>query len=252
MNGWLQDLRYALRQLRKNPGFALFTIAIAALGIGATTAMFSVINAVLLKPLAYRDPDKLVLFTKGITPVRFDEMKAASHSYNGLGAYAGVMEQMALSGSGAPQVLHVARVSANFLQILGVSPVLGRSFVADEEKTGAPAVGMISERLWRQRFGTDPRIAGKVINLAGVPHTIIGVLPKQFQFPFAGLDIWATKSSELLEISPESRLISPTLKVFGRLRQDVTIQQANTELAVLKGEYAAAHPGGVRRKARHA
>jgi len=243
MTGLIQDLRYAVRQLRKNPGFALFAIAITALGIGATTAMFSVIHAVLLKPLAYRDPDKLVLLTKGITPVRFDEMKAASHSYDGLGAYAGVMEQMALSGSGTPQVLNVARVPANFLQILGVSPVLGRSFVADEEKTGAPAVGMIGERLWRQRFGADPRIAGKVINLAGVPHTIIGVLPEQFQFPFAGLDMWVTKSSELLQISPESRLISPTLRVFGRLRQDVSIQQANTELAVLKGQYAAAHPG---------
>src|SRR5437763_11224971 len=92
MNGLLQDLRYAVRQLGKNPGFALFAIAITALGIGATTAMFSVIHAVLLKPLEYRDPDRLVLLTKGITPVRFDEMKASSQSYCGLGTYAGVME----------------------------------------------------------------------------------------------------------------------------------------------------------------
>src|SRR5260370_9934176 len=98
MNGWLQDLRYALRKLRKNPGFALFTIVIAALGIGATVAMFSVIHAVLLKPLAYRDPDQVVLLTKQITPVRFDEMKKASQAYSRLGSYAGVMEQMAISG----------------------------------------------------------------------------------------------------------------------------------------------------------
>jgi len=243
MNGLIQDLRYAFRQLRRNPGFALFAIAITALGIGATTAMFSVIHAVLLKRLEYRDPDKLLLLTKQITPVRFDEMNAASHSYSGLGAFAGVMEQVALSGSGTPEILNGARVSANFLQILGINPVLGRSFVADEEKAGAPAVAIISERLWQQRFGRDPQIAGRVINLAGVPHTVIGVLPEGFQFPFAGLDVWVTKSSELLQISPQSRLISPTLKVFGRLKAEISIQQANAELGVLKRQYAAAHPG---------
>jgi len=243
MNGFLQDVRYALRQLRRHPGFAVFAIVITALGIGTTTAMFSVIHAVLLRPLTYRDPDKLVLLTKQITPVRFDEMKTGSHSYSGLGAYAGVMEQMALSGSGTPEVLHGARVSANFLDILESRPLLGRSFVADEEKTGAPAVAIISERLWQQRFGRDPQIAGRVINLAGVPHTIVGVLPDNFQFPFAGVDVWLTKSSELLQITPQSRLISPILKMFGRLKLNVSIQQANVERAVLKRQYAAAHPG---------
>ena len=243
MFGLLQDLRYAARQLRKSPGFALFAIAITALGIGATTAMFSVIHAVLLKPLVYREPDRLVLLTKGVTPVRFEEMKAASHSYRGLGTYAGPMEQMALSGSGTPEVLNGARVSANFLDILGLSPVLGRSFVADEEKTGGPAVVMLSEKLWQQRFGRAPQMIGRSIDLAGVPHTIIGILPEGFQFPFAGLDVWVTKSSELLQISPQSRPISPTLKVFGRLKEDVSIQQANAELLVLKQHYASAHPG---------
>jgi putative ABC transport system permease protein len=243
MNGFLQDLRYALRQLGRNPGFALFPIAITALGIGATTAMFSVIHAVLLKPLAYRDPDRLVLLTKGITPVRFDEMKAASRSYSRLGTYADVMEQMTISGSGTPEVLNVARVSANFLEILGSRPVLGRSFIVDEEKPGAPAAAMISDKLWQQRFGRDQHIAGRVINLAGTPHTIIGVLPNDFKFPFAGLDVWVTKSSELLGISPQSRLISPTLKLFGRLKANVSIQQANAERGVLKQQYAAAHPG---------
>jgi putative ABC transport system permease protein len=243
MNGLLQDFRYALRQFRKSSGFCLFVVAITALGIGATTAMFSVIHAVLLKPLAYRDPDKLVLLTKGITPVRFEEMKAASHSYSGLGTYAGVMEQMALSGSGTPEILNVARVSANFLEILGLSPVLGRSFIAEEEKTGAPAVVMITEKLWQQRFGRDPQTIGRVINLAGVPHRIVGVLPAGFQFPFAGVDVWVTKSSELLQISPQSRLISPILTLFGRLEDQVSIQQANAELPVLKQQYASAHRG---------
>jgi putative ABC transport system permease protein len=243
MNGWLQDLGYALRQLRRSPGFALFTIAIAALGIGATVAMFSLIHAVLLKPLAYHDPDRVVLLTKQITPVRFDEMKGASQAYSGLGSYAGVMEQMAVSGFGTPEVLNGARVSANFLQVLEVSPLLGRSFATLEEQAGATSVVMISEKLWQRRFGGDRQIAGRIINLAGAPHTIIGVLPQDFQFPFAGLDVWVTKSSELLEISPQSRLISPTLKIFGRLKRNVSIQQADAELAVLKQQYAAAHPG---------
>ena len=161
MNGMIQDVRYALRKLHKSPGFCLFAVAITALGIGTTTAMFSVIHTVLLKPLGYRDPDKLVLLTTAITPVWFEEMKAASRSYSGLGTYAGVMEQMALSSWGTPEVLNVARVSANFLDILGLSPVLGRSFVAEEEKTGASAVVMISEKLRQQRFGSDPQICSR-------------------------------------------------------------------------------------------
>ena len=243
MTGLLQDLRYALRQLRKKPGFAIFAIGIAAIGVGAATAAFSVIHAVILKPLAYSDPDKLVLLDKSVTPVRFDEMRSASKSYSGLGTYAGVLEQMALSGSGTPQVLNASRVSANFLQILGVKPFIGREFSADEEKPGAPGVVIISERLWQQQFGRDPQIQGRIIDLAGEPHTIIGVLPDDVHFPFPGLDLWVTKPAELLEISPESRPISPTLEVFGRLKSNVSIRQANAELAVLKQQYAAAHPG---------
>src|SRR5213079_708617 len=126
MSGLLQDVRYSLRQLCKSPSFSLGVVATLALGIGATVAIFSIVHAVLLKPLAYRDAARIVLLTKQITPVRFEEMQKASQSYDALGSYAGVMEQMALSGSGAPAVLNGARVSANFLQILGVNPLMGR------------------------------------------------------------------------------------------------------------------------------
>ncbi len=243
MTGLVQDVRYAVRQLRKNAGFALFAITVMALGIGATTAMFSVVHAVLLKPLPYRASSRIVLLTKQVTPVRFDEMRTASRSYEELGAFAGTLEPMTLSERGAPEVLSGARVSANFLQVLGVSPLIGRNFLAEEDKTGAPAVAMISERLWQQRFGEDPRIVGKIIFLAGAPNTIIGVLPAGFQFPFSGVDVWVSKPSELSAIGAQSRPISPTLKVFGRLKPDVSIQEANAELAVLRRQYAAAHPG---------
>jgi len=238
-----QDLRYALRQLRKSPGFTAGTVLIVAVGIASATVMFSVIDAVLLRPLAYRSPDRIVVLNRGVTPVRFDEMKAANHSFSGLGSYAVVMQQMTLTGGGTPEVLNAARVSANFLDILGVAPLTGRSFLPQEEASGAPGVVMISKKLWRERFGADPRILGANINLEGTPHAIVGVLPADFHFPFVGLDVWVTKSSELLGISPQSRLISPILKAFGRLRPGITLEQANAEAAVLKRQYAAAHPG---------
>jgi putative ABC transport system permease protein len=243
MDGIIQDIRYALRQWRKQPNFTVFAILVMALGIGATTAMFSVIHAVLLKPLQYRNPARIVLLSQRITPVRFDEMKAASRSFSELGAFAGNTEQMALTGTGIPEVLSGTRVSGNFLQILGVNPLLGRSFLEEEDKTGAAPVAMISEKLWQQRFHGDPQVVGKTIVLSETPHTIVGVLPNGFQFPFPGLDVWVTRPAETAMIVGASRRLSPTLKVFGRLQPKVTLEQANAELSVLKRQYAAAHPG---------
>ncbi len=243
MAGLLQDIRYALRRMRKSPGFTSFAVIVMALGIAATTAMFSVIHTVLLSPLPYREPQQIVLLSKGATPVRYEEMKTASHSYSDLGAYEGIVEQMALSNAGAPEIVNGARVSANFLKILGTAPATGRSFSSEEEKSGAPAVAMISTKLWQQAFAADPKIVGKIVTLAGAPYTIIGVLPTGFQFPFAGVDVWVTKPSESPMIDPPSRPISPTLKIFGRLKPNVDITQANAERAVLKEQYAKAHPG---------
>jgi putative ABC transport system permease protein len=238
-----QDVRYGLRQLRKSPGFAAVAILSLALGIGANTAMFSVIHAVLLKPLEYREPDRIVLVTEGATPIHAEELMAASRSYTELGVFAGGLEEVALSGVGEPEVLKAARVSANFLHILGVSPLRGRSFLPEEDKAGAPGVGMISAELWRRRFGRDPSIVGKTVTLAGMPHTIVGVLPAGFQFPISGADVWVTRPSEWSVISPQSRPLSPILSVFGRLQPYLDIEQASSELAVLNRQYAKAHPG---------
>jgi len=243
MNGLLQDLRYALRQLCRNPGFTAVALLTLALGIGANTAMFSVIHAVLLKPLQYGEPDRVVLIADGATSTRFDEMKAASLSYTEIGAYTVGPEDLALSGVAEPEVLKGARVSANFLHILGVSPLLGRTFFGEEDKPGAPAVAMISESLWRRRFGADASVLGKTITLAAQPHTIIGVLPSGFQFPFSGSDVWLTRPSEWSVIPAQGRLLSPILSVFGRLKPDVDLHQATAELLVLNSQYAAAHPG---------
>jgi len=237
-----KDLKYGIRTMLKNPVLSGAVVLTLALGIGANTAMFSVIRAVLLKPLEYREPDRVVLLADGATPIRFEEMAATSRSYTQIGAFANGPEDMALSGGGEPEVLKVARVSATFLDILGVSPLQGRSFFAEEDSPGAEPVALISAALWQRRFGSDRSILGHTITLAGTPHTVIGVLPAGFQFPFAGADAWVTRPSEWSVIPPKNRALSPILSVFGRLKPGVNLHQATAELAVLNGQYATAHP----------
>ena len=238
MQTLLYDLRFAIRQLRKSPGFTLTAVLILGLGIGGNTAMFTVIRSVLLRPLPYRDPDRLVQVSGGATSVRFDEMKATARSYAELGDFQdGFIENLALSSGGEPEVLKGARVSANFLNILEVNPLLGRGFRPEEDTASGPRVAMISSELWRRRFSGDTRILGKTATLAATPYTIVGVLPANFQFPFPDVDVWITRPSENVSIN------SPVLNVFGRLKPGVDIQQATSELAVLNQRYRITHPG---------
>ncbi len=236
------DLKFALRTMGKSPVFSLAVVLTIAVGIGANTAMFSVIRAVLLKPLEYREPDLVVLLTEGATPIRLEELTVASRSYSAIGDFAGGFENLALSGAGEPEVLKCARVSANFLDILGVRPLQGRGFFAEEDKPGATPVAMISAELWRRRFGRNPAIVGQTVTLGGMPTAIVGVLPPGFAFPQAGTDVWLTRPQEWSVIPPAGRPISPTLGVFGRLKPQVGMQQANAELQVLNKQYSAAHP----------
>jgi len=237
-----QNVKFTFRGMRTNPGFSVAVVLTTALGIGANTAMFSVIRAVLLKPLAYYEPDKVVVATEGATPVRFEEVKAGSRSYSEIGAFTG-FEDLALSGVGQPEVLKGVRVSAGFLRILGVSPLQGRSFLEEEDKPGATMVAMISAELWRRLFDRDAAIIGKTVTLAGMRTTIVGVLPPAFQFPSAGVDVWLTRPSEWSVLQPKSRPLSPFLTVFGRLKPGVDVRQASAEQAVLNRQYATAHPG---------
>jgi predicted permease len=239
------NVRYALRQFARNRAFTVAVMLTIALGIGLNTAMFSVIRAVLLEPLGYRAPERLVLLSNAATPIRFEEMLASAHSYDGLGAFSGGREDLALSGDGRPEVLRGSQVSGNFLDILGIRPLLGRGFLPAEDKPGAPAVAMISAELWRQRFNGTPSILGRSMTLAGTAYTIIGILPAKFQFPRARTDVWLTQPSEWSAIEPVSRRISPIMHIFGRLKPGVDIEAANTELAVIDNQYAAAHPAMV-------
>ena len=246
-----QDLAYALRTMRKNPAFAVVAVLTLALGIGGNTAIFTVIHAVLLKPLQYRDPDRLVYFSvhnprqnapdSPFGQMRLEEMRAAARSFTGLGAFLHSAENLTLSGAGEPAALKGARVSANFLDILGVRPMLGRSFLPEEDKPGGRPVAMISERLWRLRFGGDPLIAGKTATLDSTPYTMIGVLPAGFEFPIAGVDVWVTKPSEW-SILPSRYWGVPVLAGFGRLKPHVTLEQAGAEMEVLNRQYIRSHP----------
>ncbi|MGA3029063.1 MAG: ABC transporter permease [Bryobacteraceae bacterium] len=236
-----QDSRYALRTMRKKPAFAATAIATLALAIGGNTAMFTIIRAVLLKPLQYRDPDRLVRLSGGATPARFAEMKAAAHSFTELAAFTGA-ENVALSTAAEPEVLQCIRVSAGFLRIPGVKPLLGRSFRPEEDSPGGAPVAMISAELWQRRFAGDPQIAGKTATLAATPYTIIGVLPPHFQFPFSDVDVWLTAPSEWPAMPARSRALSPFLSVFGRLQPGVSLAQADAELRVIRRQYAMAHP----------
>jgi predicted permease len=236
-----QDTLYALRTMRRKPVFTATTILTLALAIGGTTAMFTVIHAVLLKPLPYPDSDRLVSISGGATPSRFAEMKASAHSFAGIAAFTGE-ETPTLSGGAEPEVLKGVRVSANFLQILKMEPLRGRAFREQEDSPGAPSVVMISAELWQRRFAEDPDILGKTATLAGTAYTIIGVLPPRFRFPFPDVDVWMTAPSEWPLMPPKSRVMSPFLNIFGRLKPDVNLEQATAEAKVIHHQYAVAHP----------
>ena len=253
--GWLeavrQDLRYALRMMRRSPAFTVTAVLTLAVGIGGNTAMFSVIDGVLLKPLDYRDPGRLVYFSvddpqlhwrdRSFSLDQFREMRADAKSFVAMSAY-GRPENVTLSGNGEPEMLKGARVSANFLETLGVKPLLGRSFLPEEDVHGGRAVAMISAGLWKRRFGGDPHVVGKAATLQATPYTIIGVLPGGFEFPFAGVDVWVTKPSEW-SVFPSRYWGLPLLNGVGRLKPHVSLEQARAEMDVHLRQYGSAHPG---------
>ena len=236
-----QDAAYALRTMRKKPAFVVTAVLTLALAIGGNTAMFSVIRAVLLKPLQYHDSDRLVRISGGATPTRFMEMQAGARSFTALGAFTG-QEDLTLSGRAEPEVLKGVRVSAGFLRILGMDPLRGRGFRPEEDAPGGAPVVMIGYELWQRRFAGDAQIVGRTVTLDTTQYTIIGVLPPRFHFPFAGVDLWLTSPSESPRFPPRSRALSPFLTIFGRLRPGVSLAQANAEMRVIRRQYAVAHP----------
>jgi len=229
----LQDLRYAFRLLAKSPSFTLIAVLTLALGIGANTAIFSVVNAVLLRPLGFRDPARLVLVaekskypTISTSYENYQDWRDQSHSFESLEATRGAA--MTLSGSGEPENLNIRMATAKLFPLLGVDARLGRTFSADEDRAGGTPVALLSYGLWQRRFGGSPEVLGKAITLDAQPYTVIGVLPAGFELlqpadVFLPFHPWA-------HTLPDDRNWHPGIIVIGRLKPDASREQARTEM----------------------
>lgn len=239
----LQDIRYAFRVLAKSPGFTAVVVLSLALGIGANTAIFSVFNAVLLRPLPYADPDRLVTFwlsapAKGLpevdlTPALFAFYSAHSRIIKKMAAYSG--GGFNLSTGGKSKYTMGAIVTADFFSVIGETPLLGRTFLPEEDKPHAPLVALLSYSLWQRRFGGDAAIVGKTIHLDSAPATVVGIMPSGFDFP-NHVELWAPAQLDFEKFNPWY------LSTVGRLRPGGTPREAERELADLMDEFKRRHP----------
>jgi len=250
MRSLLHDLHYAVRQMRKSPGFAVVAILTLALGIGANTTIFSVVNGVLLNPLPYPESDRLVVlfhnkpnFTKGsISYPNFLDWQRDNRSFDAMVAYR--YGDAKLTGAGEPENLSGRMVSAGFFEVLGVKPLLGRTFAADEDRLGANPTVMISEGLWKRKFSSNPHIVGQVIVLDGVPRVIVGVIPGSFQlrqWNFRPGEIY-TPVGEYRDPHFRDRQAAWGMDAIARLKPGVTRAQAAQDMARLNRGLEAAYP----------
>ena len=235
--------------LLKSPGFTLAAIATLALAIGANTAVFSVTQALLLKQFPYEQPQQLVILNAkdsdkefGGTLLRFEMLRDRSQSFSGVAAWAN--DTLNLTGHGEPLQVSVARVSGNLFSLLGVRPQLGRSFSEEEGRPEGKPVVMISDSLWRNRFGSDKSIVGQTVTIDTTPQTIIGVLPADVQFPFIGeAQVWTPRYFEYSLMTPQRlRMGVGYLGMVARLKPGTAPQSAEAELAVLDKQYRAENP----------
>jgi putative ABC transport system permease protein len=248
----LQDLRFGVRMLRKNPGFSLAAVVTLALGIGANTAIFTVTSALLLRPLPYQDGQRLVMLetqrrgdsaTQGNFSLnRYEQIRDHNQSFSGVAVFTN--DSFNLTGSGEPQQVPVARVSANFFDLLGLKPRLGRWFLPEEGRPEGRPVVVIGNALWQTRFGGDPNVIGRTIDLDSAPYSIVGVMPAGVQFPFIGpVDVWSPRYFELTIMTPEHlRAGVGYLTPIARLRPGASIQSASAEMNLLNQEYIQQFP----------
>jgi putative ABC transport system permease protein len=251
MHSFFQDLRFGARMLRKNPGFAIAAIFTLALGIGGNTAIFTITSSVLLKALPYQDPQQLISLdvqskdgqSHCCSLNRFDLVHDRSRSFSGVVAAAN--DNFNLTGRGEPLQVPSARVSANFFDVLGVQPQLGRFFLPDEGQPAGKPVIVISDALWHSRFGGDPGIVNQTVALDGMPYSIIGVLPAGVQFPFlAPADIWSPRYFEHSLFTPQRlRQGVGYLTIIGRLGPGISREIAAAELVVLDQQFQKDNPG---------
>ncbi|HKS41075.1 MAG TPA: ABC transporter permease, partial [Blastocatellia bacterium] len=253
METLLQDLRYGFRMLAKKPGFTFVAVIALALGIGANSAIFSVVNSVLLRPLPFKSPDQLMIvwedsakygFPKDTpAPANFIDWRDQNQVFGNLAAVAS--QTFNLTGTGEPEKIEGQRLSATFFPMLGVEPMLGRSFLPEEDQPGAGRVVIMTYGLWQRRFGSDPDIVGKPVTLDGQAYTVVGVMPKEFRFPDPyqaageeyGLYVPIAFSSEEASNRGGHYLI-----VYGRAKAGVTVEQAQAEMTTIAARLEQQYP----------
>ncbi len=250
MNTLGQDFRYGLRMLKKSPGFTAVAIITMALAIGANTAIFSVVYPVLLRPLPYRDPDKLVTVGESRHDAAccsyiasypdFLDWKSSAKAFEALAGYA--FDPFTITGNGEPKTVFGAMVTPNFFSTLGVTPVLGRDFLSSEDlpEGQGPTVVLLSYSFWKTDFAGDAKAVGRVVRLDNKPVTIIGVLPRNFEFSPAGIaPVWVPMHLNPTEATARS---ARWLSVIGRLAPDVSLQQARADMETVSAQLARQYP----------
>jgi predicted permease len=241
LDSTLQDIRFALRSMRKNAALSITVIGTLAVGIGVNTAIFSVVNGVLLRALPYMQPDRLVTLFETMPQLpqasaaylNYLDWRRLNNTCKDLGALR--WSDFNLTGSGDPERLHGRMVSASVCSVLGVVPLIGRTFTPNEDRVGGKPVAVISESLWRRRFGADPGILGRTLTLNGAAYAVIGVLPASFQFPFhsesSADDVVVALGQAATEPIMDDRLFHPGIRVIGRLKSGINIEAARGDFA---------------------
>jgi predicted permease len=247
MDTFLQDIRYGLRMLRKSPGFTAVAVITLALGIGANTAIFSLVNSVLLTKLPFRNPDKLVMVGAPVQPgddglgmslPDFEDYRAQQHTFQDLSLW--IVQSVNLTGTERPDRVVGAFVSANMFRLLEVQPLRGRTFVTGEDRPEANRVVVVSYSAWQNRFGSDPNFIGRQLTLNGQIYTVIGILPSGFHFPLAESDVWMT-IPHYPDYVANDRAAKNQLLV-GRIKDQFTRSQAAADLDVIARSLAASYP----------
>src|SRR5579863_832164 len=248
----LSHLRAAFRSLLQAPAFSIVCALTLALGIGANTAMFSVIDSLLLRRLPFSHSEQLVrlLVTNpkrgmrggaGISVRAYEYFRDQSHSFTDVAAFD--WESLNITGGKEPEEVRAARVSFNYLRALGVEPLLGRNFLPEEDQPVGRPVAILSQALWQRRFAGDMNIVGKTFALNDTPYTVIGVMPAGFELPTSDVTLWVTNVSGFTTFTPQQiRGGAGFLQLLARLRPGATIDSATSELSVLAGQYGRDDP----------